>query len=449
MESSSGAPGHNNSHWQAHGEFVTLVRLEICMVRLFLHLLVVAVPFYAHTSILAQEDVPMKAQWSCCPHLQPIDQERGRQAVQEGRVAVVLLAGGQGSRLGRPCPKGCFPVTALRQASLFQCFAERLLAAQTALGGTAPLCVWTNTEHQAEVEQFWRDQHYFGLNEAQVTFVAQPERSILDEQFCPVRNQAGQVITAPDGNGSLWRHLEHTGLLKTWDAQGVRSIHVVPIDNVFAEPLELTAFGVLEGGNVQAVLLSIPRQHPTERVGVLLPDELCIAEYIELPAKAQGDEGCRSYPEAFSGLQTWSLAFARACAAREMPIHRARKNVVVDGTSRAVWKEEFFLFDLLSGEPSVGYMPVAREARFAPLKSLDGPDGLVDVQAAMERRARQQATQRGIPESALVRECTASVEWAALGMAVVLSPEGLLDVLRSGEDSTRQQETMVVSGGAL
>jgi UDP-N-acetylglucosamine/UDP-N-acetylgalactosamine diphosphorylase len=52
----------------------------------------------------------------------------GEDALAEGRVAVFLVAGGQGTRLGFSGPKGCYPVSPLRGKSLFQLFAESILA---------------------------------------------------------------------------------------------------------------------------------------------------------------------------------------------------------------------------------------------------------------------------------------------------------------------------------
>ena len=58
----------------------------------------------------------------------------GRQALRNGRVALFLVAGGQGSRLGFDGPKGCFPVSPLKSKSLFQLFAEQVLALQRRYG---------------------------------------------------------------------------------------------------------------------------------------------------------------------------------------------------------------------------------------------------------------------------------------------------------------------------
>src|SRR6516162_9470943 len=52
----------------------------------------------------------------------------GEEALRRGEVAVLLVAGGQGSRLGFEKPKGMYPVGPVTKKSLFQMHAEKVLA---------------------------------------------------------------------------------------------------------------------------------------------------------------------------------------------------------------------------------------------------------------------------------------------------------------------------------
>jgi len=52
----------------------------------------------------------------------------GEGALRRGELAVLLVAGGQGSRLGFDKPKGLFPVGPVSGATLFRIHAEKVLA---------------------------------------------------------------------------------------------------------------------------------------------------------------------------------------------------------------------------------------------------------------------------------------------------------------------------------
>src|SRR4051794_3953500 len=55
------------------------------------------------------------------PSIQPhVARERGQKSIAAGEIAVVLVAGGQGSRLGFEHPKGMFPIGPVSGATLFQ-----------------------------------------------------------------------------------------------------------------------------------------------------------------------------------------------------------------------------------------------------------------------------------------------------------------------------------------
>ena len=70
--------------------------------------------------------------------------ERGEQELRNGHVAALLVAGGQGSRLGFEHPKGMFPIGAVSDHSLLQILVERVRATASRYETSIPLWIMTS-----------------------------------------------------------------------------------------------------------------------------------------------------------------------------------------------------------------------------------------------------------------------------------------------------------------
>ena len=136
----------------------------------------------------------------------------GLQALRDGLVAVVLVAGGQGSRLGSDLPKGCFPVGPVTGATLYQIHAEKVLELGRRFGRTPPFLIMTSRATDSATRAFFASHDYFGLKETDVLFFSQAEMPALDRATGRVLLEGpGRIFSAPDGHGGCLAALSRQG----------------------------------------------------------------------------------------------------------------------------------------------------------------------------------------------------------------------------------------------
>ena len=149
--------------------------------------------------------------------------ERGLSMIARSEVAALLLAGGQGTRLGIKIPKGCYDIGLPSGKSLFQYHAERIrkvkqLAAAHAGKREAdvrlPFLIMTSDATDSDTRAFFRQHAFFGLPEDQVHFFAQGALPCLTPEGKLILDAPGLLAMAPNGNGGCYVSLRDSGLLE-------------------------------------------------------------------------------------------------------------------------------------------------------------------------------------------------------------------------------------------
>lgn len=342
------------------------------------------------------------------------DYERGRALVKEGKVAVVVLAGGQGSRLRCKGPKGCVQITAVKHKTLFQFLAEKIKAATAQAGVPLEVAVMTSPLNHVETQTYFVQNAFFGLNPSYLTCFYQRMWPFLDFEGNLFLESPDHMAQGPNGNGGLFRRLVELGIWEKWKKRGIEMVNVIPVDNPLASPFDFELFGFHHRQKNDVTVKASWRSDPHEKVGVLAKREgkPTIVEYSELSEEdkeAKDEEGKLKYGIANLGLYCYSMPFIQAVSEKEIPLHKAAKAVkrieIEELPSEPnAWKFEEFIFDVLPFAQQVQALLFPRTTCFAPLKNLEGEDSIATVQASLltfDRKVFAGVTGNEPPEEAI------------------------------------------------
>lgn len=321
--------------------------------------------------------------------------EIGKQVLEKGLCGCLLLAGGQGTRLGLEGPKGTFPITLIRKKSLFQLFAEKVKAASRLFKRDLPLAIMTSPLNDAKTKQFFEDHNFFNLNPNQVFFFSQSMLPLLDSSMKLFYSDKNQIAMGPDGNGSLFSCFVKQKVFEKWRALNVRYVNTTLIDNPLADPFDFEALGLLAHSKSQVVLKSCTRKYKEEKVGVILSQEgkPIVVEYNELP----NDLEFSKEPLANLSLFAFEMDFLESASSIKLPLHRAiKKSNVYDGKNEQpllekqnIFKYEKYLFDILPYSKKTSVLVYPREEVFSPLKQITGEDSVETVQRDLLKKEQK------------------------------------------------------------
>jgi UDP-N-acetylglucosamine/UDP-N-acetylgalactosamine diphosphorylase len=330
---------------------------------------------------------------------------RGEAALRAGRVGCFTVAGGQGTRLGFPGPKGAFPVTPVRSHSLFQVFAEKIRAAGARFGVTPPWFILTSPANHDATLAFFAENHFFGLDPARVHCFPQGTMPAVDFAGKILLEAPGRLALSPDGHGGSLRALVRNGLIDVMRAHGVDTLSYFQVDNPLVKCVDAEFIGFhLETGSEMSTKM-IPKRNAGEKIGHLCRDvqgRTLVVEYSDMP-RDLGEERDRAGELRFRagsiGIHVLDREFiARVGAGRDaacrLPFHRADKKVAtIDAQGHAVTpaqpngvKFEMFVFDALPFAKNTCIIETERAEDFSPVKNATGVDSAESCRADQLRQ---------------------------------------------------------------
>lgn len=323
--------------------------------------------------------------------------ELGLKAIREGKVGAVLLAGGQGTRLGLDRPKGTLNIGVAKELYLFEQLLRNLMDVTDEAGVYVPLYIMTSNINNTDTTAFFEEHDYFGYPKDYVKFFVQEMVPACDYEGRIYMESQTEVAMSPNGNGGWFSSMVNAGLLSDIKERGIEWINVFAVDNCLqriADPMFVgatIAYGCESGAKV------VRKAAPDERVGVLCTEDgkPSIAEYYEMTeemATARKENGDLKYGFGVILNYLFSEKKLEQIADARMPIHVVEKKIPymdVDGTfvkpeQPNGYKFETLVLDMVHMMDDCIPYEVVREREFAPIKNLHGVDSLDSARELMK-----------------------------------------------------------------
>lgn len=336
---------------------------------------------------------------------------RGRELLDAGRVGAILVAGGQGSRLGFPHPKGMFPVGPVTDRTLFQIFFEQLLALSNRHGTRIPYFIMTSEATHDETEQFLQEHAWFGYPAEDVFLFQQGTLPAVETASGRILlADKGSIAMSPDGHGGLLRALREAGLIDEMQRRGLTQLFYHQVDNPGVKLCDPAMLGFHVEQEAEISTKVVAKREPEEKVGVLarVAGKQAIIEYSDLPqtlAEQREESGGLAYWAGNIAIHVFNLELLDRLTATEtgLPIHIANKKVpftddagqLQQPESPNAWKFEQFIFDAIPLARNPLVIETDRAEEFYPVKNAQGSDSPETTREALLETGRRWLEQAG------------------------------------------------------
>ncbi len=322
----------------------------------------------------------------------------GLDAIRQGKVGAVLLAGGMGTRLGFDKPKGMYNIGLTRQLSIFECLINNLMEVVDKAGAFVPLFVMTSEKNDEDTREFFEENKYFGYNPEYVNFFVQEMAPAVDADGKILLEEKGRIATSPNGNGGWFISLVKAGLLNLLQREGIEWLNIFAVDNVLQKIADPCFIGATLLSGCESGSKVVSKAFPEERVGVLCLEDgkPSIVEYYEMTDEMiqnREPDGTLSYNYGVILNYLFRVDKLTELMNDKLQVHIVHKKVpyldengtLIKPEEPNAYKFETLVLDMIHMQKNCLSYEVERNKEFAPVKNADGVDSVVSARELLQQ----------------------------------------------------------------
>ena len=314
-------------------------------------------------------------------------EKRGIEAIKYNKLAVVTMAGGQGTRLGHSGPKGTFVFGLIEHKSIFEVLAEIFKDAWRKYDTVIPWYIMTSKQNNEQTIQHFEENNYFWYPKDAIHFFVQGELPMVSKDGKILLDEDGEVKMAANGHGGTLSSMEVSGVLAEMQVDGIEWVFISGVDNVLVKPIDPLLIGMAIQNKSLSAVKTVEKIDPKEKVGVFCRKnkKLSVVEYTEISdtmANLRDDYGSLVYGDGNAIFHLFNIKALERLSKLKLPYHTALKkakyidehgNLIVSEEPNA-FKFEMFIFDAYEAFDDCIILRVKREEEFAPIKNAQGAD---------------------------------------------------------------------------
>ena len=323
-------------------------------------------------------------------------EKTGLDAIRACRVGAILLAGGQGTRLGFDKAKGMYNIGVNKELYIFEQLICNLMKVTKAADAWVPLYVMTSDKNDADTRSFFADHNFFGYNPDYVKFFVQEMVPAVDFEGNVLMESEDSLAMSPNGNGGWFKSLVKAGLDKDLREKGVEWLNVFAVDNVLQQIADPVFVGATIASGCVSGAKVVRKVDPYERVGALCLEDgrPSIVEYYELtPEMAAATNEAGSLLYGFGVILNYLFRVDKLIEIenKNLPLHIVEKKVpyldengiLQKPQSPNAYKFETLILDMIYMMDNCLSFEVEREKEFAPVKNATGVDSVESARALL------------------------------------------------------------------
>lgn len=324
--------------------------------------------------------------------------QTGLTSIKNGELALVLLAGGQGTRLGYSGPKGTFNVGVTKDLYIFELLMKNTLKIVAASDTWIHFYIMTSDKNHDETKAFFKSHNYFGYNSSYVHFFRQEMVPSVDFGGKICLEEKGRICMSPNGNGGWFSSLDKAGYLENILKSNIKYINVFSVDNVLQAIADPVFLGAIIEEHYEAGGKVVKKVSPDERVGVLCTRNNMpfIVEYYELTEEMRNQknsDGEYAYNYGVTLNYIFPVEKLLKIMNEHMPLHVVKKAIpYIDEDGNTVkpsepngYKFETLALDMIRFMDNCLPFEVDREKEFAPIKNATGADSIETARELLKK----------------------------------------------------------------